>query len=135
MTFNGMNLEDDAHFTRDFKSSTNLFTLSFKEERLERKYRAGKFNPLSTLLSLKLALAALVIIMLVRKIMVSVLAFQGRTSQTKAYSIFDFTFLMSTIVIEAMGTLCKRLKFIRGFMAMSYVAMNVSRSSFRIAPM
>lgn len=130
-----MNLEDDGHFTRDFSSNINLFTLNFKDEKLERKYRAGKFNPLSTFLSLKLALAALVIIMLARKIIVTVYAFQGRTSQTKSYSIFDFVFLMSTLALEAVGVLWRRAKCVQGLMTMSYVAVNVGRSSFRVAPM
>ena len=135
MTFNGTKLEDNGHVLKEFSESLNSFTLNFKDSKLESKYRAGKFNPLSTFLSLKLALGILILIVLIRKFIAFGYAVHNSTSESLTYAIIEFSLLCLAITVELLALFCCRLRIAKGLVTMWYVALVVSTAGYVSAPM
>jgi len=135
MTFSGTKLEDNGDVLKEFSKTLNLFTLNFKHSKLEKKYRAGKFNPLSTFLSLKLTLGTLILMALIRKFIFFGYVIYDPSSESLTYAIIEFSLLCLSIIVELLALSCCRLRIAKGLVTMWYVALVVSTAGYVSAPM
>ena len=127
-----MNLSEGHITLPSFNESLNNFTLTFKDPKMERKYREKRIIPLNITKTLKVFFALSLIWVIICRIEIAVfsLAKLEQNSEPELAAYVNSISLGAVCVIEWLITHFERLIPMRGFAALVYAFFSVGYSFY-----